>query len=212
MSSFGIASATGSEPLGQRVQRTGARVTSWLVLLAMFTCTFAVPARSDGRMLKQTGPGEVLFVGRSFGVPVASGRFERFECRVAVDLERPDRSRVAVRIVAGSLRTLFGFADGFVKGKDVLNVSAYPHLSFVSQSVRQIDGNHYWIEGQLRIKAVSRTVELRVTIDGDLDTLTEGQSLPFTATTSVSRSEFGIGPGIPLLDDRLEIAVRGNLS
>ena len=55
-------------------------------------------------VLRQTGAGEVRFVGRSFGLPIVSGSFEQIDCKVSVNLKNPEESRIAVSIAIPSWR------------------------------------------------------------------------------------------------------------
>lgn len=163
-------------------------------------------------VLRQSGAGEVRFVGRSFGLPIVSGSFERIDCKVSVDLDNPEDSRIAVTIATASLRSLIGIADGFVKGPSLLDAVRHPRMSFVSRAVRRIDDNHFHIDGLLTIKGMTRPIVLQAKVDGDMRRAGTGAAFPFTATTTVSRAEFDIGRDINIIDDRLEIKVTGRLS
>lgn len=163
-------------------------------------------------VLRQTGAGEVRFVGRSFGLPIVSGSFEQIDCKVSVNLKNPEESRIAVSIATGSLRSLIGIADGFVKGPHLLDTTQFPQMSFVSRAVHQIADRRYRIDGMLTIKGITRSISLQAVVEGDPTRHGTGTSFSFTAKTTVSRAAFDIGHDINIIDDRLEISVSGRLS
>ncbi|WP_420101316.1 YceI family protein [Bosea sp. (in: a-proteobacteria)] len=182
------------------------------MLLAAALVLALSPVRAQDIVLRQSGAGEVRFIGRSFGLPIVSGRFEHIDCAVSVDLLKPEGSKIAVGIATGSLRSLIGVADGLVKGPLLLDSERHPQMSFVSRSVRRISDGHFRIDGLLTVKGITRPISLQAVIEGDLARAGTGQAFPFTATTSISRAAFDIGRDITLIDDRLEISVSGQLS
>lgn len=172
----------------------------------------------SGAALAQTswslrpGPTEVSFVAKRFGVPTASGRFLRYDGVVALDFERPERSRVRLRIETGSLETGTAMVDGFVKGESMLDSARFPQAAFVSDEVRRNGERSLVIRGQLTIRSITRPVTATVVAEEDPAAALRGARLPFRATAAFSRAAFEIGRDVNLVDDEVEIAIRGRVS
>ncbi|PTM39224.1 polyisoprenoid-binding protein YceI [Bosea sp. 124] len=173
---------------------------------------------AGGAALAQTpwsfrpGAAELAFVARRFGVPAASGRFQRYEGVVALDFERPERSRVRVRIEAASLETGTALVDGFIKGETMLDAARFPIASFVSEEVRRSDERNLVIHGQLTIRSITLPVTATAILDDEPATAQRSARLPFHATASFSRSAFDVGRDVNVVDDQVEITIKGTIS
>lgn len=170
------------------------------------------PVSAQTTLTLQRGAGEVSFVARRFGVPTASGRFDHIDGAVSLDFDRPERSRIKVAIETASLRTGASLVDGFVKGETMLDVARYPAASFVSEEVSRSGERSLSIQGLLTIRSISRPVSVNAVADGDPAALRRGGRLPFHATAAFSRAAFGIGREVNVVDDQVEIEIRGEVS
>lgn len=170
------------------------------------------PAVAQTPWALQPGVAEVGFVARRFGMPTASGRFQRFEGTVALDFERPERSRIRLRIDADSLQTGTPLVDAFIKGESMLDTARYPVASFVSDAVTRTGDGSLSIRGQLTIRAITRSVTATAIADGDPAAARRGGPLAFHANAAFPRSAFNIGADVNVVDDQVEIAIKGRLS
>lgn len=181
-------------------------------LLALFlsaavaTAVFAQPAGS----LRQ-GSSEVSFIAKRFGVPTASGIFDHVDGAVSLDFERPERSRIRVTIETASLRTGTALVDGFIKGESMLDVGRYPTAIFVSEQISRVDRRSLVIHGWLTIRATTQQVNVSAIAERDPAGLRPGERLPFRATTAFSRSAFDIGRDVNVVDDQVDLAIRGEI-
>ena len=158
------------------------------------------------------GAAELAFVARRFGVPTASGRFQRYEGVVALDFERPERSRVRVRIETGSLETGTALVDGFIKGETMLDAAQFPVATFVSEEVKRSDERSLVIQGRLTIRSITLPVTATAVLEDEPATAQRGARLPFHATASFSRSAFNVGRDVNVVDDQVEITIKGTIS
>lgn len=171
------------------------------------TSTFAQESWS----LSQGG-GEVVFVARHFGIQTAIGRFGAVDGTFALDFDRPERSRIRMTIQTASLRTGADLVDGFIKGQTMLDVAHYPVASFVSQQVVRTGERNLSISGQLTIRGASQPVTVNAVAESDPAALRAGGNLPFHANASFSRAAFGIGREVNIVDDQVEIDIKGVVS
>jgi polyisoprenoid-binding protein YceI len=158
------------------------------------------------------GASEVGFVAKRFGLPTATGRFQRYDGVVALDFERPERSRVRLRIETGSLETGTALVDGFIKGDSMLDVARFPQATFVSDEIRRSGERGLLIRGQLTIRSITRPVTANVVAEEDPAAAQRGARLPFHATAAFSRAAFEIGRDVNVVDDEIEITIRGRIS
>ncbi|HEV7260235.1 MAG TPA: YceI family protein [Bosea sp. (in: a-proteobacteria)] len=170
------------------------------------------PAVAQAPWAVQPGATEVSFVARRFGMPTASGRFQQFDGVVALDFERPERSRIRIRIDTGSLQTGTPLVDAFIKGESMLDAARHPVASFVSDAVSRTGDGSLAIRGQLTIRAITRPVTATAVADGDPGAAQRGGPLAFHANAAFSRSAFNIGADVNVVDDQVEIAIKGRLS
>ncbi len=158
------------------------------------------------------GAAEISFVARRFGLPTAQGQFQHYEGVVALDFDRPERSRVRIKIDTGSLQTGAALVDGFIKGESMLDAARYPAAIFVSQEVTRTGERSLAIRGLLTIRAITRPVTATAVAEGDLAAARRGEQLQFHASAAFARSAFDIGRDVNVVDDQVEIAIKGRLS
>ncbi len=93
--------------------------------------------------------------------------------------------------------------------RNLLDGERFPQARFVSSRVEPIDANHARVFGQLSLRGVSREVVLDVT----LNTLKRHPLPPFrrtagfSATTTLSRADFGISAWPSVIGDRVELRI-----
>lgn len=165
----------------------------------------------DNWSLSRSG-SEVAFIARRFGIQTASGRFGEVDGTFALDFDRPERSRIRMTIQTASLRTGTDLVDGFIKGQTMLDVARYPVASFVSQQVARTGERSLSISGQLTIRGASQPVTVTAIAESDPAVLRAGGNLPFHANASFSRAAFGIGREVNIVDDQVEIDIKGVIS
>lgn len=155
------------------------------------------------------GGGEVAFIARHFGIQTASGRFGAVDGTFTLDFDRPERSRIRMTIQTASLRTGADLVDGFIKGQTMLDVARYPVASFTSHEVVRTGERSLSISGQLTIRGASQPVTVNAVAESDPAGLRAGGNLPFHANASFSRAAFGIGREVNIVDDQVEIDIKG---
>lgn len=155
---------------------------------------------------------EVSFVGRRFGALVTSGRFDRYDGSFTIDFEHPERSRIRVTLDTGSIRAGSSMIDGFITGESMLDAARFPAASFVSESVSRTAERRLDIHGKLTIKGITQPFVVTASVDGDIDRAKSGEALPFQALGSFLRPAYGIGKEVNIVDDRIDIVIKGRLT
>jgi polyisoprenoid-binding protein YceI len=142
---------------------------------------------------------EVAFVIRHLMTKVR-GSFTDF----AGSLEIADNvvdSRATVQIQVKSIDTRNADRDAHIRSAEILDLDDHPVMTFVSEGVRP-NGDTYLLDGTLTIRDVARPITLDVEFNGTDTDPWGGTRVGFSATTSISRKEYGIEFNVPLGGDK----------
>jgi len=140
---------------------------------------------------------EVDFTIRHMSISNVHGRFGIKEGKILFNDNDATKSTVNVTIDVTTVDTGVSGRDNDLKGSSFFDVSAYPTATFVSTLVTK-EGNNLRVTGNLTLHGVTKPVTLDV----------EGPTAPvpgmdhkphsgYTATTTIKRTDFGIGSKFP---------------
>jgi polyisoprenoid-binding protein YceI len=149
---------------------------------------------------------DVSFVVRHLGVTKVRGRFDEVSGQIVTG-PTPADSSVSVEIPAASIDTNNAQRDEHIRSADLLDTDNHKKLSFASTGVRT-DGDKLIIDGELTAHGVSKNISLDTEIGGIGPGMAEGQTvLGVSASTELSRSDFGVGPNVPsgVLSDKVKV-------
>jgi polyisoprenoid-binding protein YceI len=156
--------------------------------------TTEIPGYVAGAWTIDATHSDVTFTVRHLGVSKVRGRFDQVETTI-VTAENVLDSSVNATIHAASLDTNNGQRDDHVRGSDFLDVEKFPTITFTSTGVRLEDGA-YFIDGELTLHGVTKSVTLAAELGGFADG-PGSKVLGVSAQTEISRSDFGVGAGVP---------------
>ncbi len=139
---------------------------------------------------------EVSFVVRHLMVSKVRGNFTKFEGALTI-AEDPLASKVEVTIDANSINTNEPPRDAHLRSSDFFATDEHPHLTFGSTAVRR-DGSDFVLDGDLTIHGVTQQVELALEFNGVGPDPYGGTRAGFSATTEISRKDFGMEFNMPL--------------
>lgn len=162
------------------------------------TDTSAVTRQFEGLTIPAPGtyvldPAHKLvgFTARHMMVSKVRGHFEDATATITV-ADDPLQSSVVATIQAASITTGQNDRDNHLRSGDFLEVEKYPTLEFRSTGVKSYSGNEFVLAGDLKIKDVTRPVELKVEFEG-VGRSPYGQDIfGFSASTEIDREEFGL--------------------
>jgi len=100
-------------------------------------------------------------------------------------------SAVTATLDPSTINTNDAGRDGHLKSADFFDVETFGEWTFTSTAVTA-DGEDYVVTGDLTIHGVSRSVELAVEFGGAATDPFGNQRAGFSATTTISRKDFGI--------------------
>ncbi|MFC0107260.1 YceI family protein [Kibdelosporangium aridum] len=173
----------------------------------MSTPTINIPGYKTGTWAIDPIHSDVSFIVRHLGVSKVRGQFNTFSGEI-VTAENPLQSTVTATIDAGSFHTRQEQRDNHVKSEDFLHVDDHPEIKFVSTGVRQ-DGEDFLVDGDLTIRGVTKPVTLELEINGFGQGPDGSPLLGISATTEISRKDFGVHGGAAgaMVGDKIQIAL-----
>ncbi len=121
------------------------------------------------------------------------GQFAKVAGVLTLDTGHPEKSRIVATIDASSLDTRDGQRDAHLKSADFFDTEKFPDLSFESKCIQSAAAGKLSVEGDLKIRDVSRTVVFNV--EGPTAPLKDpwgNTRIAVSATTTISRKEFGL--------------------
>ena len=92
---------------------------------------------------------QIAFAINAVGYPRTEGRFRRFEGRISVDFEHPDKSSVAFHVHSGSVDVGSSSFNDYVRSPAFLNSAKYPSIDFDSTSVQRLKDHTVRVSGEL---------------------------------------------------------------
>ncbi|HEY3436106.1 MAG TPA: YceI family protein [Actinotalea sp.] len=166
---------------------------------------------TTGTWLIETSHSAATFTVRHAGISRARGSLAISEGVVTVGDDLASTS-VTATLDAASVDTKDANRDGHLKSADFFDVENHPTWTFVSTSIAP-RGDDYVIAGDLTIHGVTRPVELVTEFNGAATDPFGAQRVGFSATTEISRKDFGLTwnaaleTGGVLVSDTVKIAL-----
>jgi polyisoprenoid-binding protein YceI len=154
-----------------------------------------------GRYEIDPAHSEVTFSIRHL-VSKVRGSFTEFsgELTVAEDLSL---STASADIQLASVDTRNKQRDEDLRGEGIFGSDKYPLMTFRSTGVRAGGEGGYLVDGDLTIRGITKPVTLDLTYNGIGVDPWGGTRAGFTATTQITRKDFGIDFNVPLQGDKL---------
>jgi polyisoprenoid-binding protein YceI len=175
----------------------------------MTNATITVPGYLAGTWSIDAVHSDVSFSVRHMMVSKVRGRFGTFEGQL-VTADDPTASSVTASIDLSSIDTGNADRDNHVRSADFFDVDTHPKMTFQSTSVTGSDDG-FEVVGDLALHGVTKSVTLNVEANGFGPDAWGGTRAGFTATTEISRKEFGIDFDMPLdgggvvLGDKIQV-------
>lgn len=147
----------------------------------------------------------VGFVVRHLGLSKVRGRFDVFSAALVVGDDLASSS-VTAEIDMSSVKTGNTDRDAHLASSDFFNADANPTMSFTSTSIEG-EGEEYTLSGDLTINGITKPIELDVEFFGtEVAPMDQSTRAGFSATGSLSRSDFGIEFNVALGGDKVLIS------
>ncbi len=120
-----------------------------------------------------------------------TGKFTKFDGKIDIDRERPEKSSVTARIDVRSIDTGIAKRDNHLRSPEFFNVEKFSEIIFKSRSVRQTGPQSGDIRGDLTMHGVTKPIILHVKLLSSPST--EAKQTRWVVTTEpLKRREFNL--------------------
>jgi len=159
------------------------------------------PAASGAPVFEVTPVHSTIKFSVKASVAIA-GRFDKWDAKLTFQTPDVSTGSLEINIQADSVDTGSGMKNGKLKGKDFFDVEHNPTIVFKSTKIVQISPEHFEVDGDLTIRAISNPEKLTLIVShkethlGDI----EGKMI-------FNRKNYGMNKGIPFISiaDHVEI-------
>lgn len=132
------------------------------------------------------------FVARHAMITRVRGQFTRFDGRLTIDGREPANSRAQVTIETASLESREPSRDAHLRSGDFFDVEAYPHMTFATTAIEQIDDETFRVTGDLTIKSTTRPIAFDLTYTGAAIDDEGDFRIGFEGSTTIARKDWGL--------------------
>ena len=175
-----------------------------------FIDTAAIPGYLAATWTADPIHSEIGFTVRHL-VSKTRGRFTGYDVTIVTGMD-PLESSVTATIDMSSVDTGVELRDNHLRSADYFDVETHPTMTYRSTGLRPAaDG--WVVDGELTLHGVTRPVPLALTVNGFGPDPFGGYRAGFSATTQLSRREFGIDLVVPVdgggvvVGDKVSIAL-----
>ena len=150
----------------------------------------------------------VLASWSHMGFSHPSANFGQASGTLVYDAQDPTKSSVEVSLPIAGLHSFVPALDEHLKGAEFFDMAQYPTATFRSTQVRALGDNRYEVTGDLNLHGVTRPVVLQATLNKQGPHPMGGTpTIGFDATTTISRSQFGIDKYVPAVGDEITLRI-----
>jgi polyisoprenoid-binding protein YceI len=161
----------------------------------MTASTLPVPATDTSTWTIDAAHSQVEFAVKHLMISTVKGRIPAIEGTVTLHEANPTASTVSVEFDAASIDTGTPMRDDHLRAADFFDVATFPKISFRSIDVGATaleDGAEFPVTGELTIRGVPRSVQLKVTVNGRGRDPFGNDRIAFSAVTTIDRRDFGL--------------------
>lgn len=171
---------------------------------ATSTAAFAEPVK----YMLDSSHSQVVFSYDHLGFSTTYGMFSGFEGEIMFDQESPANSSVTVSMPVMSMFTGWEQRDAHFVSGDFFGASEGDMITFISTSIEVTGDDTALITGDLTMNDITQSVVLDATLNGTgTHPMANKAWAGFDATTTLKRSDFGVGAFAPVVSDEVEVMI-----
>ncbi|MET3725500.1 YceI family protein [Sphingomonas trueperi] len=191
-----------------------------LALFAAAPVAFAqeLPGQADasrvpaGTYAVDTGHTQVDFTVNHFGFSQFTGQAGGATGSLTIDPAKPNDAKLDITIPTSGIVTTVAALDKHLASPDFFDAAKYPTIHFVSTKV-VVSGTKAQITGDLTLHGVTKPVTLETSLVGaGTNPMMKKLNFGFEATTTISRSAFGMDKYVPFVSDEVKLHINAAFS
>jgi polyisoprenoid-binding protein YceI len=148
------------------------------------------------------------FSVRHMGISTVRGAFTKVSGTAQYDPSNPSKTAVDATIESASVDTRVSMRDDDLRSANYFDAAKYPTIAFKSKSVEAAGAGKLKITGDLTIHGTTKQVVLDV--DGPSAAANDPRGnahVGASASTTIKRSDFGVGAANPMVGDDITITI-----
>lgn len=178
-----------------------------LILAAALASTASFAAAADKYVL-DSSHSQVLFSYNHLGFSTTYGMFSGFEGEIMFDQENAANSSVTVSMPVKSMFTGWEKREGHFMSDDFFGAKDGDMVTFSSTAIEVTGEGTANITGDLTMNGVTKSVVLDSKLNQVGDHPMAGKPWAgFDGTTTLIRSDFGLGKFAPFVSDEVEVTI-----
>lgn len=169
---------------------------------------YATSAFSADKYVLDSSHSQIVFEYNHLGFSTNYGMFSGFSGDLMLDAEDPSKSSVNVTIDTASLISGWDARTKHFLSADFFDAEAAPKVTFKSTSVKVTGEKTAIITGDLTMNGITKSVELDTTLNQmGVHPRAKKDWAGFTATTTITRSDFDMGLAAPYVSDEVKLMI-----
>ncbi|MEP1767689.1 MAG: YceI family protein [Sulfitobacter sp.] len=178
-----------------------------LVIAALLSASASAALAADKYVL-DASHSQVVFSYNHLGFSTTYGMFSGFEGEIMFDADAPASSSVAVSMPTNSMFTGWEKRDAHFMSDDFFGTTDDDVISFTSTGIQVTGETTAKITGDLTMNDVTKSVVLDAKLNQSGTNPLAGKPwLGFDATTTLLRSDFGVGAFAPNVGDEVQVRI-----
>jgi polyisoprenoid-binding protein YceI len=150
----------------------------------------------------------VLFSWNHFGFSNPTANLGQVDGTLVYDDKDPTKSTVEATLPLAGLDSFVPKLDEHLKSADFLDAAKYPNVTFKSTKVTSAGAGKLKVTGDLTVHGVTKPVTLDVTLNkAGQHPMLKVAAIGFDATTTLKRSDFGVGAYVPNVSDEIKVRI-----
>ena len=150
---------------------------------------------------------DVIAQWSHFGFSNPTAHFGQAEGTIVYDADDVAASSVEVTLPLAGMNSYTAKFDEHLRSSDFFAAAAFPVATFKSTSVEAVGEGKLKVAGVLTIKDNSKPVVLDVTLNKVGENMGGQPTIGFDATTTIKRTDFGVGMYAPAVSDEVRIRI-----
>lgn len=180
-----------------------------LVLSAVFALAASLAHAQTSTWIADSAHSEVDFSITHLTISNVHGRFGKVAAKIEFNDADVSKSTVTATIDVSTVDTGEPNRDAHLKTADFFNVAQFSTAAFTSTGVQKTSGGLV-VNGNLTLHGVTQPITLTVEgPNGPVQGMDKKLHAGYTATTTISRTAFGIGTKFPstMVGDQVKLTV-----
>lgn len=188
------------------------RLPAALMLLCLIGPLQPAPARAGALYAIDRRTGRIEFTVSHLGLFHSHGEFTRFDSKLMIDRQHPERTAISVVIHMASVAMAWQDAAQLLRSAEFFDAARYPDAHFTSTAVVPVSADHYQVKGELEVRGVTQPIMLDADlIDRHLDPKTDTEVGDFVVEGHLRRSAFGMTADRAFISDRVDLRISARI-